>query len=163
MFLQTVLPSLILLASGWPATDAVAAEMLAGPYVGAVERVVDGDTIAVRVSVWLEQDLHVLVRVRGIDAPEVHGRCTSERERAGSATAELERLVAGGAVVLTRIEGDKYYGRVLADVTTPKGEDVGRSLVAGGYARPYDGHQRGPWCEAGADADAGQNVAAAKD
>jgi endonuclease YncB( thermonuclease family) len=129
---------------------AAAAEVLAGPYVGAVERVVDGDTIAVRVTVWLEQDLHVLVRVRGIDAPELRGRCESERERAGAATAQLARLVAGGAVVLTRIEGDKYYGRVVADVSTREGGDIGRTLVAAGFARPYDGDRRLPWCELGA-------------
>src|SRR4051794_22304064 len=104
MFLRTALAGFIALAGAAQTTCAAAAEMLAGPYVGAVERVVDGDTIAVKVTVWLEQDLRVLVRVRGIDAPEVHGRCADERERAGAATAELARLVAGGAVVLTRIE-----------------------------------------------------------
>src|SRR5687767_1843559 len=34
-----------------------AAEILPGPYAGAVERVVDGDTLAVRVNVWLGQEL----------------------------------------------------------------------------------------------------------
>ena len=126
-----------------------AAGTLAGPYVGAVERVVDGDTIAVRVTVWLEQDLRVLVRVRGIDAPELRGRCTSEKERAADAAAALGRLVAGGSVVLTEIEGDKFYGRVVADVVTQEGRDVGAALVRGGYARPYDGSVRQGWCELG--------------
>ena len=127
-----------------------AAGTLAGPYVGAVERVVDGDTIAVRVTVWLEQDLRVLVRVRGIDAPELRGRCTSEKERAADATAALGRLVAGGSVVLTEIEGDKFYGRVVADVVTLEGRDIAAALVQGGFARPYDGSARQGWCDIGA-------------
>jgi endonuclease YncB( thermonuclease family) len=127
-----------------------AAGTLAGPYFGAVERIVDGDTIAVRVTVWLEQDLRVLVRVRGIDAPERRGRCVSEKRRAEDATAALARLVAGGSVVLTKIEGDKFYGRVVADVVTAEGHDIGAALVEGGFARPYDGTARQGWCEVGA-------------
>jgi len=127
-----------------------AAEMLAGPYVGAVERVVDGDTLAVRVTIWLQQDLEVLVRVRGIDAPEIRGGCDSEKRRAAEATAALQRLVTDGSVTLTEIEGDKYYGRVVADVITAHGADVGHALVAGGFARAYDGGARAAWCEVGA-------------
>jgi len=115
MFLSPLRALLIpaLLLSVW--TGAVcAAEMLPGPYQGRVERAVDGDTLAVRVTVWLHQELYVLVRVRGIDAPELRGRCESEKLCARDAADALARLVAGGPVVLTRIEGDKYFGRVLA-------------------------------------------------
>jgi micrococcal nuclease len=127
-----------------------AAATLDGPYVGAVERIVDGDTIAVRVTVWLDQDLRVLVRLRGIDAPELRGRCMSEKERAADAAAALAELVAGGSVVLTEIEGDKFYGRIVADVVTPEGRDIAAALVQGGFARPYDGNARRGWCEVGA-------------
>ena len=129
---------------------ASAAEILPGPYPAIVERVVDGDTLGARVAVWLGQELSVLVRVRGVDAPELRGRCASERAEAREASRALEKLVAGHAVVLTRIEGDKYFGRVVADVATPEGEDVGATLVAGGHARPYDGGARTQWCEPGA-------------
>jgi hypothetical protein len=98
--------------------------MLSGPYTASVERVVDGDTLAVRVTVWLQQEVHVLVRLRGIDAPELRGDCDLERIRAAEAAAALQHLVAAGAVQLTEIEGDKYHGRVIADVTTEAG-DVG--------------------------------------
>jgi micrococcal nuclease len=128
---------------------AAAVERLAGPYPAEVERVVDGDTLAVRVAVWLQQDLSVLVRIRGIDAPELHGRCEDEKAQAREAAVALERLVAGGEVALTVIEGDKYFGRVIADVATSAGENVGAALVAGGYARTYDGGKRGSWCGGG--------------
>jgi endonuclease YncB( thermonuclease family) len=104
---------------------ACAAETLSGPFAAAVEEVVDGDTLRARVSIWLGQELRVLVRIRGIDAPEMRGRCDREKERARDATAALRRLVAPGAVVLTQVEGDKYFGRVLADVATPDAADVG--------------------------------------
>lgn len=150
MFLNALRSSLLLallLGSGW---GALAAEVLSGPYPGKVERVVDGDTLAVRVTVWLQQDLSVLVRVRGIDAPEMRGKCAAEKLRARQAAAALGKLVAGGTVVLTKIEGDKYFGRVLADVVTPEGQDIGDALLAGGVARHYDGDARQGWCAIGA-------------
>ncbi len=67
----------LLLAGGFAVLLPVAGSMpclagqtLAGPYTAIVERVIDGDTLAVRVPVWIGQELTVLVRVRGIDAPE---------------------------------------------------------------------------------------------
>jgi len=125
---------------------AAAADRLAGPYPAEVERVVDGDTLAVRVAIWLQQDLNVLVRIRGIDAPELRGRCDDEKARALVATNALEKLVAGGAVALTAIEGDKYFGRVIADVATSAGEDLGAALIARGCVRRYDGGTRASWC-----------------
>ena len=97
----------------WVAT--ATAETLPGPVAARVERVVDGDTIAVTARVWLGQDVHVLVRVRGIDAPELRGRCAEETRRARAATRRAAAAVAAGSVTLWRISGDKYHGRVLAD------------------------------------------------
>lgn len=126
-----------------------AAERLTGPYPAEVERVVDGDTLAVRVAIWIAQDLNVLVRIRGVDAPELRGRCDDEKARARAAMVALEVLVAGGEVALTAIEGDKYFGRVIADVTTSTGENVGAALVAGGHVRGYSGGERQSWCGVG--------------
>ena len=131
---------------------------LPGPYLATVERVVDGDTLAVRVTVWLDLDVSVLVRIRGVDAPELRGRCDSETRRAKAAAAALGRLLAGGSVVLTEIEGDKFFGRVVADVVTPAGQDVAGALLAGGHARPYSGGRRGGWCEVGESQDGGSGL-----
>ena len=65
----------------------LAGQTLAGPYTATVERVVDGDTLAVRVPVWIGQELTVLVRVRGIDAPERKSRCATERALTKRASA----------------------------------------------------------------------------
>jgi micrococcal nuclease len=130
----------------WPAPGA-AAERLPGPYEATVKRVVDGDTIGVEVAVWLGVEVDVLVRIRGIDAPEMRGGCESEKARARQAAAALRRMLPKSIVVLSHIEGGKYYGRVVADAATPEGEDVAEALVAAGHARRYDGGARRSWCE----------------
>ena len=127
-----------------------AADRLAGPYPAAVEQIVDGDTLSVRVTIWLQHDIRVSVRLRGIDAPELRGRCDAEKLRAAAATEALARLVVDQPVTLTSIEGDKYFGRVVADVATSTGEDIAALLVAGGFARAYAGRTRTSWCEIGA-------------
>ncbi len=153
MFLDTLLP-LVLPGMLGPAlaAGAQAAEAVPGPYRGVVARVIDGDTLAVRVTIWLDIDLDVLVRVRGIDAPEIRGRCDLEKSRAVEAKASLSRIVGEGEVMLREIKGDKFFGRVIADVITAKGQDVGRAMLAGGHARPYAGGARGGWCEIGRNA-----------
>lgn len=148
MFLSLI--RLAVLAVALCAAAPARADELSGPYLAAVERVVDGDTLDVRVTVWLDLDIRVLVRIRGVDAPELRGRCDLEKARAGEAALALARLVGGGQVLLSDIEGDKYFGRVLADVLTPDGQDVGAALLKGGHARPYDGRSRAAWCEIGA-------------
>jgi endonuclease YncB( thermonuclease family) len=128
------------------AMPSLAGQTLAGPYTATVERVIDGDTLAVRVPVWIGQELRVLVRVRGIDAPERRSRCAAERALAKRASAYLAAMVASGPVRLTRISGGKYFGRILADVTTAEGNDVARRLLSRELARPYRGKARAGWC-----------------
>ncbi|MYZ50049.1 thermonuclease family protein [Propylenella binzhouense] len=147
MFLQRfVRAGLALLAAGVSPGLPHAAEILAGPYAAEVETVVDGDTIAVRVPIWIGQEIRVLVRIRGVDAPEKRARCEGERRLSDRATAALAGLVAGGRVTLRDIAGDKYWGRVVADVSAPDGTDLGRALLARALVRAYDGGARGGWC-----------------
>ncbi len=138
---------------------AFAAERLAGPLPAQVVAVLDGDTIEVRVQIWLGQELRTRVRLAGIDAPELKGKCDRERDLARRARAYLlDRIgpaaagagAGAGAVRLWEVRYGKYAGRVLARVETLDGTDLGRDLVAAGLARPYDGRRRASWCEAAA-------------
>ena len=125
---------------------AAAAERMPGPFVAEVLRAVDGDTLEVRVSVWLGVQVNTLVRLRGIDTPEKKGKCPREIELAQKAT-ELLRVETTPSVVLRNVEGDKYFGRVDADVTTsPDGLDLSEAMLRSGLARPYAGGARGEWC-----------------
>ncbi len=134
--------ALVLLGSGNPA----AAEEISGPVVADVIRVIDGDTLAVRARIWIGLDLVVSARIRGIDAPELRGKCDREKALADAARTHLAAVVAAGKVRLRRIENDKYAGRVLADIVTEDGADLGEAMLESGLARPYDGGGRDPWC-----------------
>lgn len=106
----------------------------------------DGDTLKVRVPVWPGFEAEALVRLRGIDAPEVRARCETEREVANRARDFLEATLREGTVVLTDVSGDKYFGRVLAHVATEDGTPVTELLLREGLARPYEGGTREGWC-----------------
>jgi micrococcal nuclease len=130
------------------AGPALAGERLDGPVAAEVVRVIDGDSLEVRARLWLGLDLTVEVRIAGIDTPEVRGKCDSERTMAAEAKRRLALLV-GASVRLANVTGDKYGGRVDADVSAADGADVGAAMVANGLARPYDGGRRGDWCAVG--------------
>jgi endonuclease YncB( thermonuclease family) len=143
-----------------------AGERLAGPLPAWVVSVIDGDTLEVRVHIWLGQDLNIRVRLAGIDAPELKGKCDREKNLARRARAYLlARLdpadsgvgakagtkagagAGAGEIRLREIRYGKFAGRVLARVETLDGTDLGQGLIAAGLARPYDGRRRASWCE----------------
>lgn len=126
-----------------------AAEVIEGPVAAEVVRVVDGDTLKLKVHIWLGQTVEVDVRIAGIDAPELRGKCPYERARAEEARDYLGQLVGGRAVRIVQIQNDKYGGRVIADVNEPEAGDIAQAMLARGLARAYDGGKREPWCETG--------------
>ncbi|MEO8667108.1 MAG: thermonuclease family protein [Bauldia sp.] len=137
--------ALLLLVVAAPALAVAGEPPLAGPFVAEVLRVVDGDTLEARVRIWLRQDVTIDIRLRGIDAPELKGRCRDETILAAAATDRLAEL-AGKTISLTEIGEDKYGGRVLARVVNAEGGDVGALMLESGLARAYIGGRRGDWC-----------------
>lgn len=115
-----------------------AADPLPGPTPADLVRVVDGDTVEVRARIWLDEWIGVSVRLSGIDAPELHGRCPAEREKAAAARDYLSRLIEGHALTLEDISPDKYAGRVEARLLAD-GQDTAAALLADGLARPLEG------------------------
>ena len=122
------------------------AEVISGPVSAEVIRVIDGDTLALRARIWLGQDITVNARIRGIDAPEINGKCDREKHMAEAARLRLVTATGAGKVRLIRIENDKYAGRVLADIVTDEGTNLGAAMLESGLVRPYDGGGRDPWC-----------------
>lgn len=140
-----------MLALLW-AGQAAPAESLSGPLPARVVEVIDGDTLGVRVRIWLDQDVATRVRLDGIDAPELRGHCEQERVLARRAAAFVAGKVMsgadGGAVVrLHEVRYGKYARRVVARVVTEDGEDLAQALLDAGLARPYDGGRRASWCD----------------
>jgi endonuclease YncB( thermonuclease family) len=107
----------------------------------------DGDTCTFTIAEWppVIGD-RVLVRLEGIDTPELRGACEEEKALARRARDELRRILARGERIdLAGIHRDKYFrlrARVLVD-----GQDVGQRLIAAGVARAYSGGTREPWCQ----------------
>ena len=119
---------------------------LRGGHPAEVLRVFDGDTFEARVRIWPGMDITTKVRLRGIDAPEMHARCDGERVKATAARDALVRILNEGAVGISRIGQDKYGGRVDADVSTARTPDVSATLTERGLVRRYSGGRREGWC-----------------
>lgn len=118
-----------------PVSLLLAAALAACPAQGTrVTCVHDGDTL------WLAGEK---VRLAGIDAPELAGRCPAETALAIRARNRLIALLSTGEPSLVR-HGSDRYGRTLADVGVD-GRDAGEALVAEGLARRWTG-RREPWC-----------------
>ncbi len=115
-------------------------------YAAEVVRIIDGDTFVARMRTAPGRDVETRVRLRSIDAAELHARCSKELRLALAARAALQRLLAEGTVMLTHVGPDKYPGRIDANVATRNNVDVSAAMLSGGFARAYDGGRRGTWC-----------------
>ena len=115
-----------------------------GVFAALVLSVTDGDTFRARIPVWDNVEVITAIRIRGIDTPEIKGKCPAEKATALAAKVRLTELL-NGSVQLLHVDSDKYAGRVDADVTV-NGQSVAAVLIAEGLARPYTGGARQGWC-----------------
>ncbi len=104
-----------------------------------LKRVIDGDT-----AVMLTADGEKTVRFKGLDTPEIKGRCDAEKQAARRAKTATERLLKKGAITLKKPSRDKY-GRVAAFVLVD-GRPIHEALIRAGHGRPYTGGKRQGWC-----------------
>jgi endonuclease YncB( thermonuclease family) len=115
-------------------------------YTAEVVRIIDGDTFVARMRTGPGGEVETRVRLRSIDAAELHARCSKELRLALAARAALQRLLAEGSVMLSHVGPDKYPGRIDANVATRSTNDISAAMLSGGWARAYDGGRRGSWC-----------------
>ena len=99
-------------------------------YRGTVTRIVDGDTLDVRLTSGKRER----VRLIGIDAAE-RGVCYADAasRRVGQLAMSKPVVLKGDATQDTR----DRYGRLLAYVWLPGGRDLGYQLISGGFAEVY--------------------------
>ena len=108
----------------------------------------DGDTCMFFFSSWPDFLQRMSVRVRGIDAPEIHGKCLEEKIKAINARNALHfAILTAQTVELRRVTRDKYF-RLLAEIWVD-GQDVAEILIRKGLVRSYDGGEREGWCGEG--------------
>ena len=116
--------------------------------INSIASIYDADTFRVNIDNWpAVVGQSVPVRVRGIDAPEIRGKCAFEKDLAQQARLLTVSLLNSAEVVeLRNIERGKYF-RLLADVYID-GENLAEQLIAQQLSRPYDGGKRLTWCQA---------------
>ncbi len=126
------------------ATPALQAQNL---VVSRVVSIYDADTFRVDISGWPPiVGSNMPIRVLGVDAPEIRGKCADEKERAQMAKAvTVNALQNAHTIELRGIKRGKYF-RLLAEVYID-GKSLADLLISTGHARPYDGGKRGGWCE----------------
>lgn len=107
--------------------------------------VVDGDTIKVDIK-----DVHpllgsgILVRISGIDSPEIHSKRPCERKSATEARRFVEDMLLNAKQIdLTNVQRDKYF-RILSDVLVD-GDLVSAKILKKNLAVAYSGETKKKW------------------
>ncbi|ABC46393.1 thermonuclease family protein [Salinibacter ruber] len=95
-------------------------------FAARVVEVTDGDTFGVRRSAGGE----VIIRLRGVDAPE-------SDQPYGTAATRAARRYVGGKNVRVAVEEIGRYGRAVARIEA-EGSDLGAMLIGDGLAWHYD-------------------------
>ena len=106
-----------------------------------VIRVLDGDTVELRIDLGNRCHWQEKFRLYGIDTPEIHG----ETKAAGEAAANrLRELLAEGVTLAETIKPDKY-GRTLVNIWIfYKGfpYSVAKILISEGHGKEYFGGKK---------------------
>jgi micrococcal nuclease len=116
-----------------------------GPYRASITRVVDGDTVEADLFLYPSLKVTTLVRLKGIDTPEIHGPTSCERALAQRASAYLATLAIGTAQV-DEVSPDKFGSRIDGRVLV-KGVDLAAAMISSGHGRAYSGGTRRAWCQ----------------
>lgn len=120
-------------------------------YYGTVERVIDGDTLIVRLDLWPGFEAIYPVRARGIDAPELRGaNCPHEKLMAEEAKEQAQKLYGPGTVVrIENVELDSF-GRAVADIRRYRSDRwlyLAEEMTSRDLAEPWqEGWPDIDWC-----------------
>ena len=114
--------------------------------VSEVTSIYDADTFRVNIKNWPDiVGRRMSVRVNGIDAPEMRGKCKEEKRLAKLAKQFTVKLLRSGKVIEIRnIKRDKYF-RLLADVYIDN-NSLAEALIMSNHARVYAGGTKPNWC-----------------
>ena len=77
----------------------------------------DGDTCYAELANAPSELKFVRIRIRGIDTPEIKGKCEKERKLAKEAKRFLNKLIMESHLITLRnLNWGKYGGRIIADL-----------------------------------------------
>lgn len=120
-------------------------------YQATVVKVVDGDTIDVKVESWANTPFETIsLRIAGIDTPEcskAHAKCAKELALGVKAQSYARTLAKPGDAVAFQYLGHDKYFRIDAAMTLSNGTDWAMLMLNGHYAVPYAGGKKKDWCK----------------
>ena len=131
---------ILLMLYGGPTTSTLNAEYVSN---------YDGDTVTVALAdACLPLFSEMSIRVRGVDTPEIRGKCDQEKLLAKQASSFVRDLLSQNSFRLTDVEKGKYFRLVATIMVNIDGDEVDLAdlLVTHGMGRSYDGGKRLPWC-----------------
>lgn len=116
------------------------AELGARDYLATVDRVLDGDTVDLKVRIWPNTVLEDRFRLIGINAPETRTRDLEEKARGKASTQWLIDKLAPHATITVRVEPKRgKYGRWLGTLLVPGADgalvNLNELIVAEGHAK----------------------------
>ena len=86
------------------------------------------------------------MRLRGVDTPEIRGKCPWEKRMAKAAKRLVREILEKAGRITLRETGRGKYFRIVAHVVAD-GTDVSDALLSAGLAVPYQGDKKtGDWC-----------------
>lgn len=122
-------------------------DQISGPVAVDVLSVYDGDSFTVLAHMWPKHYVEAKVRVAGIDAPEIRGKCEEEKKLAREAKRFVQKFLEHGQpITIANVSLDKFGGRVDADVHNARGESLAGALIRAKLARAYHGGTKRGWC-----------------
>ena len=112
-------------------------------------KAIDGDTIRATIKLGFGVALHsVLIRLSGIDTPEIHTKNKTEKQAGKLVTIWLrEKIKSGQFYYLTTANKDlDKYGRPMG-VLHIDGDNICMELIKYGFATEYHGKKKEKWTE----------------
>lgn len=106
---------------------------------GKVIKVYDGDTITIATK-FNGKISSFVVRLSGIDTPEIKTKNAKEKQLAIKARDGLKDLIFHKIIRLDNIQNEKY-GRILADIYIDN-IHINRWMIESNYADDYDGGKK---------------------
>ncbi len=114
--------------------------------VSKVISVYDGDTFRVNIgSLPPIVGKNIPIRLEGVDAPEIQGKCQYEKDLAIKARDFVRsKLDNAKEIMLNNLQRGKYF-RIVADVTVD-GVSLEKELLENELAYKYSGGKKSSWC-----------------
>ena len=114
-------------------------------YKVIIDRVVDGDTVDVKIELGFEVSINQRVQLEGIDTPEVNTRDSREKKFGNLARARVRELLPqySTQAMRTIFHGNRdKYGRTLVDFDLSDGRTLTEVLILERLAVVYEGQSK---------------------